>query len=213
MVRLIDLGLERLRSLLKEMAKLSEETVSEAIKAYIAGKNVMDEIFERSVKLRQLEDEVVDLAIELIVRFQPVATDLRYIRSCMEVAYGFSRFGRYAYDISEVLGMFGDLSKCDNSRIIKMGEVVKEMIRTSINAFMNKDLELAKTLPKKDDIADKMYEDLIAEIVKSSNDDKEIKCLVSATLILRYLERIADHANYIGEAVSYVITGKRKPRK
>jgi phosphate transport system protein len=212
MVRLLDLGLERLRSLLKEMADLSEETVSEAIEAYVAGKDMMDEIFKRSVRLRELEDEVVDLAIELIARFQPVASDLRYIRSCMEVAYGFSRFGRYAYDISEVLGMFGDLSKCDHTRIINMGEVVKEMISTSIDAFMSNNLELARTLPEKDDIADKMYEDLIADIVKSSGNE-EMRCLVSATLILRYLERIADHANYIGEAVNYVITGKRKPRK
>ena len=62
-----------------------------------------NQIFEWSEKLKIFQLEVSDLATELIFRYQPVATDLRYIRSCMEIAYGFSRFGRYAYDIIEVL--------------------------------------------------------------------------------------------------------------
>ena len=57
------------------------------------------QIFEWSEKLKIFQLEVSNLATELIFRYQPVATDLRYIRSCMEIAYGFSRFGRYAYDI------------------------------------------------------------------------------------------------------------------
>ena len=64
------------------------------------------EIFESSAKLRFLQDEVSELTIELIARFQPVATDLRYIKSCMEISYGFSRFGRYAYDIIDCTGNF-----------------------------------------------------------------------------------------------------------
>ena len=72
-------------------------------------------IFEQSEKLKMLQDEVTDLAVELIARYQPVATDLRFIKSCMEIAYGYSRFGRYSYDIVDVLETLGPLSGCDKS--------------------------------------------------------------------------------------------------
>src|SRR6266849_7839203 len=99
------------------MAKLSERSVLTAIESYEKGTSVKKEIFDWSEQLRLLQDEVADLAIELIARYQPVATDLRFIRSCMEIAYGFSRFGRYAHDISDVFGIFGDLSACDKTPI------------------------------------------------------------------------------------------------
>ena len=78
--------------------------------------------------------KVGDLAIELIARYQPVATDLRFIRSCMEIAYGFSRFGRYAYDIVDVLETMGSIANCDKSAVLEMSCTVREMIRISVQA-------------------------------------------------------------------------------
>ena len=92
-----------------DMAKLSENSVFAAIESYKSGTAIKKHIFDRSEKLRILQDEVSDLAIELIARYQPVATDLRFIKSCMEISYGFSRFGRYAYDIVEVLETIGSI--------------------------------------------------------------------------------------------------------
>src|SRR3989442_3859902 len=89
-----------------------------------------------------------ELAFELIARCQPVASDLRFIKSCMEVAYGFSRFGRYAHDISDVIGIFGDLSNCDRQIIQEAGSQAKDMIRVSIKAFTERDVELAGRFDK-----------------------------------------------------------------
>ncbi|HEX2406229.1 MAG TPA: PhoU domain-containing protein, partial [Nitrososphaeraceae archaeon] len=75
------------------MAELSEMCVNNAIESYETGIIKKNQVFEWSEKLQVLQLEVSDLASELILRYQPVATDLRYIRSCMEIAYGFSRFG------------------------------------------------------------------------------------------------------------------------
>ncbi len=103
------------------MATLGENTVITAIASYKEDSlKTTKEIFESSSKLRFLQDEVSVLAIELIARFQPVATDLRYIKSCMEISYGFSRFGRYAYDIITVLENLGPLKLCDKSSVIWM---------------------------------------------------------------------------------------------
>ncbi|MBI4258840.1 MAG: phosphate uptake regulator PhoU [Thaumarchaeota archaeon] len=211
MVRLMDIGLERLKNMTIDMAKLSENTVSTAIDAYIQSKDVSGEIHKWSEELRILQDEVSELAVEVIARYQPVASDLRFIRSCMEISYGFSRFGRYAYDISQVLGTFGDLSKCDKSLVKKAGEQAKEMIRMSIKSFTGRDAELAKKVRNMDSVVDEIYLQGVENAAKTRQDD--FKCSVSALLILRYLERIADHATYIGDSVVYTITGERSPRK
>jgi phosphate transport system protein len=91
-----------------DMAKLSERSVFASIESYERGNStIKKQIFEWSENLRLMQDEVSDLSIELIARYQPVATDLRFIRSCMEIAYDFSRFGRYSYDIVDVLETMG----------------------------------------------------------------------------------------------------------
>src|SRR6201987_5377550 len=110
MTQLMDIGLDRLRNMVLDMAELSQNTVSTAIDSYVQGRDLRDRIYGWSEELRMLQDEVSELAVEIIARYQPVATDLRFIKSCMEVSYGFSRFGRYAHDISDVVSIFGDLS-------------------------------------------------------------------------------------------------------
>lgn len=211
MVRLMDIGLERLKNMTIDMAKLSENTVSTAIDAYIQSKDVTEQIYKWSEELRILQDEVSELAVEVIARYQPVASDLRFIKSCMEIAYGFSRFGRYAYDISQVMGVFGDLSRCDKTSVQKAGEASKEMIRLSIKSFTESDAELAKKVDQMDNIVDEIYLNAVENAAKKRQDD--FKCAVSSLLILRYLERIADHATYIGDSVIYTVTGHRSPRK
>ena len=104
LARLLDIGLDRIRNLIMDMATLSEESVNAALESYEKGVMLRPQIFEYSEKLRILRLEVADFATELIARYQPVARNLRFIQSCMDVAYGFSRFGRYAYDISDVTG-------------------------------------------------------------------------------------------------------------
>src|ERR1044071_9425072 len=100
-----------------DMAKLSENSVFTAIESYQKGTHEKRQIFDWSEKLRVLQEEVSDLAIELIARYQPVASDLRFIKSCMEISYGFSRFGRYSYDIVDVLGTMGSISDRKSTRL------------------------------------------------------------------------------------------------
>lgn len=207
----MDLGLDRLRNLILDMAALSESTVAKAIDSYVQGKDLQSRISAESEELRMLQDEVGELAVELIARYQPVASDLRFIKSCMEIAYGFSRFGRYAYDISQVLGVFKDLSACDKAPIERAGEQAKKMIRLSIKSFTGRDVGLADELNEMDNVVDSIYLDFVTRAAETSEAD--LKCTVSATLILRYLERIADHATYVGESVKYIVSGQRAARK
>jgi len=201
----MDLGIDKLRNLLLEMGELSQQTVVAAIEAYHIGKNHQD-VNRWSIKLKQLDDQVSELSIELIARFQPVASDLRYIKACMEISYGFYRYGRYAHDIMEVLDTFGDLTKCDRSVVESAAEKTEEMIKLSVEAFTNQDVDLAKRIVDMDDFVDDAYRGYIKELMRSRKVD--LRCALSQTLILRYLERIADHAVYIGRSVVFIVKGE-----
>jgi phosphate transport system protein len=154
-----------------------------------------------------LASEVEELAVELLARYQPVATDLRFIKSCLEIAYGFSRFGRYAYDIAQVLEVYGDLSECDKSVVQDLSGTVTRMIQTSIQSFKTRDEKLARSLRNDDDHVDKVYLDYNRELSKAPSIP--IRCAVASLLVLRYLERIADHACYIGDSVIYITTAAK----
>jgi phosphate transport system protein len=207
LTRLIDPGLERLRNMLREMASLSERSVETAIKAYTESKAVTEEIFGWSEQLNVLHGQASDLAVELIARYQPLAGDLRYIESCFEISYGFSRLGRYAYDVAQIIDAFGDLSECDSGEVAQMGEKVRKMIHIGVEAFFSADATAALGLKNMDDEVDEAYRQHIRRI--ASNKKGNPRCTVAVTLAIRYLERMADHACYIGDSVVYVASGTR----
>jgi len=203
----MDMGEERLSSAIVDMANLAQDSVVKALEAYEKGQKATDVSRKRAAQLSQLSAEVEELGVDLLARYQPVATDLRFIKSCLEIAYGFSRFGRYAYDIAQVLEIYGDLSACDKSVIHELSEKVTGMIERSIQSFKSRDTELARSLRKDDDEVDQVYYKYTAALAKDKT--VTVRCALASTLVLRYLERIADHACYIGDSVVYIVTGSK----
>lgn len=206
MRRLLDVGINRLSNLLHDMSRVSQECVTMAIDAYLRDRGVVQEVYAKANQLAILKEEVNDLAIELMIRYQPVAADLRFVSSCMEVAYDLVRFGRYAYDIAQIREQFGDLGNCDKSMIAEMSSIVSKMLEDSISAFNKKDKDLAERLIRMDDTVDTAYRSNLKRIV---NNNMDLRCALSSVLVMRYLERIADHAVYIGELVRYMVSGER----
>lgn len=219
MTRLLDLGISRITNIIMDMANLSVKSVDTSIESYEKGSGSKDQIFEWSEQLRILQEEVTELAVELIARYQPVATDLRFIRSCMEISYGFSRFGRYAYDIMDIISTMGPLSHCDKTPVLEMANTAREMIHLSVSALRSQDKDAATRLYSMDDTVDALYRKYLRELIAPSNKAemkemlKDPRCYVSTLLILRYLERISDHACYIGDSVHYIVTGESSPRR
>jgi len=203
----MDMGLERLSNAIGDMANLAQESVMKAIEAYVKGERITKEALNRAHQLSMLSNEVEELAVELLARYQPVATDLRFIKSCLEIAYGFSRFGRYAYDIAQVLEIFGDISQCDKSVVQDLSGKVTKMMQASILSFKTRNTDMARSLRDEDDAVDKIYLDYIKEVTQQK--PIQLKCALASTLVLRYLERIADHACYIGDSVIYITSGKK----
>ena len=223
MTRLLDLGIDHIHNIIMDMAKLSENSVFTAIESYQNGVHIKKQIFDWSEKLRISQEEVSDLSVELIARYQPVASDLRFIKSCMEISYGFSRFGRYSYDIADVLETMGAIADCDKSAVLETSKIVREMITISLQALQSRNKNAVEKLYQMDDIVDAQYRKYFRDIIESSQEQQENsvpskynnnpRCYISALLILRYLERISDHACYIGDSVHYIVTGVSSPRR
>jgi len=197
-----------------DMGHLSVDLVNSALESYEKGIILRSQIFEGSEKLRFLQIEANDFATELIARYQPVAKDLRLIQSFMDASYGFSRFGRYAYDIAEVLDTIGPLPDCDKSQVTIMAKTVKEMIQLSVTSLEKLDKNASQKLYMMDDSVDSIFRNYLKKaITQTKKKNYEPRCYISALLILRYLERISDHACYIGDCVHYVVTADPSPRR
>ncbi len=190
---------------MEKMGTLSLQSINLALDSYLGGKNARQESYNLSHEILLLYDEVGDLTFDMMLRYQPVASDFRLIRSSLEIAYGFTRFGRYAYDITLVRDMFGDLSECRNEVIYTLSGEIKHMITLAVQSFATLDLEKAKELRTDEDLVDKYYNKHLPMLINSGN----VKCALADALVLRYLERIADHAAFIGESVNYIVTGQR----
>ncbi|MEM2154872.1 MAG: phosphate uptake regulator PhoU [Nitrososphaeria archaeon] len=210
MVRLMDIGLERLKNIIVEMGEYSAKTVFLAIDSYLNEQDLMEQLYISAQEIRRIQEEVNELAVEIIARYQPVASDLRFLKSCIEIGYGFSRFGRYAFDIAQVLRIFGKLTSCNKEAVDNAGKHVKDMIKTSIEAFIEKNIEKAKKVKEMDTYIDKIYLNSLKKAAQMK--ENQIKCIVSEVLILRYLERIADHATYIADSTIYIVTGEKIPK-
>jgi phosphate transport system protein len=209
MKRLIDSGLEQLASMLFRMGELAQKTVSLSIINYLEGTHDYKQVKELSATLSSMADPVEDIAFEIIARFQPVASDLRIIKSYMKICYDFRRYGRYALDIAQIYERLGGMDDCDLSfrKISKeMGEETLNMVATSVQALRNHDAELAKTLSAMEKHVDKLYCDYLDKLIATTSTTS---CTISSLLVVRYLERIADHAIYIGESIVYLATGEK----
>jgi phosphate transport system protein len=209
-MRLIDLGLEKLTDTLIQMSNISVRAIELAAEAFMKGIDVSKKVYELSLQLKELHEAVTDIATELIARYQPLATDLRYIKSCYEISYGFYRFGRYAYDIADIIREFGDISYCGMTEVRYTVELVKKLVNESIASFKEKDPEKAKKVIELDDEVDAQYRNYLRKAISDTTTDK--KCDLAVLLLMRYLERIGDHATYIAETVLY-ITGKASSEK
>jgi phosphate transport system protein len=210
MSRIIDRGLEEQSVLIVRMGELTYETLSLSIHGYLEGKSVEAQVRENSDLLVAMADKVEDEAFQLIARFQPVASDLRTIKSYMKIGNDFARYGRYALDIAYINDQLNGLKECETwakDYIEEMSEKVLLMVKISIDALRKYDVTLAKAISETEREVDKMYLDYLAKLI--SQEQANSKCVISSILMTRYLERIADHATYVCESIVYIVTGEK----
>jgi phosphate transport system protein len=208
MHRLLDVGLEQLTALVYRMGEVAEKAVNTSINGFVNRKDTIESEREISEILSAMSVEVENKAFELIAKYQPVASDLRIINSYMKIAYDFERYGRYAWDISFTHKKLTGLDKCADSGdlMLKLVENVCEMVGKSVQALRQHDAELAKTLASTEKEVDELYFAYLDQLAETTAQNK---CVMCNLLVSRFLERIADHTTYVGEAIVYISTGEK----
>jgi phosphate transport system protein len=161
------------------------------------------------------EKEIEKLCLEIILQQSPVASDLRLISAVQKIITDLERIGDHAEDISEITIHLADkqyMKKLEH--IPQMAEATMKMVTDSIDAFVKKDLELARSVIEYDDVIDDLFQkvkkDLIELINKNpDNGDQAIDLIMAA----KYFERIGDHAENIAEWIVFSLTGMHKESK
>lgn len=208
MVRLLDTGLEQLTTLLYKMGEVAKKTIDLSVRGFMAGRDSTEDVRELSDILVSMTADIEDKSFDLIVKFQPVASDLRIINSYMKIAYDFERYGRYAWDISDTYKRLGGLDNFAEPSAV-MGQLAKEvteMVRDSVDSLKQNNAQLAKALAEKETKVDKLYLKYMDQLTGPPSVTKEA---VRSLLLARFLERIADHTTYVGESVVYIATGEK----
>ena len=208
MSRLIDPSMKRLSLAMGQMGNMAIKSMGLAMESFMSGTNTKSECRTVSNALTRQYFEVEDLTFEMLLKYQPVARDFRFIRSSIEISYAFLRFGRYAYDITLVRDSFGDITRCANSRLEDSFRLAERMIQEAVYSFAALDLDKARHIRAQEAMTDVIYRERMLDLLEST----DIKCALAEALLLRYLERIADHALFMSDSITYIVTGRHTLR-
>lgn len=206
-----DLELKALNDKLIEMGALVEGAIKNTITIITNGeydKLETSRIIEE--KINKMEREIQNYCLNLLLLQSPVAGDLRTVSAALKMITDLERIGDQAIDIAE---MSTYLKDCENiysmTHLSEMAERSSNMVTTAIDAFVKKDLKLAKTVATMDDAIDDLFNKVKQEVIDIINTNKELDHqAIDIMLIAKYFEKIGDHAENIGEWVVFSITGK-----
>lgn len=201
--------IEHLNQMLVKMAEEVLKNLKEALDVYY-------QYDENKVQL--INDDIVDLherlieemSLNIMLRERPYAKDLRIVSGILKLVADLERLGDHAEDIRDFAIK---LNNVEHHEIEKLDEAVKislKMVEDSISSFVNKDINIAKKVISDDDIVDKLYEECLDIIIKGEYS-REFS--VYTTLVVKYIERIADHAVNVAEWVIYILSGYHKDKQ
>ena len=208
--RLYNDELKDLSSALIRMGSTAIDAVTRSMQALKTfDKALAKEIIEDDANINAMERDIETMCLKLILKQQPVASDLRKISTAIKMITDIERIGDAASDIAEI-SMYHD--KCTfpdlQEEVLKMAVSAKEMVASSIEAYVKGDLELAKQTMDKDDIVDDYFNKIRHELGSNMYKDMmDMDTVIDYLMIVKYLERIGDHAVNICEWVQFYVTG------
>ena len=204
-----DRQLQLLDEELTHMGELCEVAIANATNALTEGDlEQAQAVIEADEEIDQLEKEIEGLCMKLLLQQQPVARDLRRISAALNM----ERIGDQTSDIAEIVISTRRNTPTQLKKLNEMSVAASKMVRDSVTAYVEKDLELARKVMLEDDTVDQYFDEIREEMIafikeEQGNKGKEIFDLI---MIAKYLERIGDHATNIAEWVEFSITGSHR---
>lgn len=195
------------------MCRAAEQAIENSINALVnRDRGMSKEVIAEDKTIDNMEHDIEQDCLKILLMEHPVAGDFREVSAALKMITDLERIADQAADISEIALQFGDEEFIkEPEHISLMAKLAIGMVKDSVQSYINRDLDLALSLDRRDDRVDLLFEtvkkDLIGLIGQSAdNADQAILFM----MIAKYLERIADHAVNIGEWVEYSITGNHK---
>ena len=205
--------LATLNNELTNMGKLCEIAIEKATKSLSDGNRVLArEVIQADAEIDQAEKDIERLCLKLLLQQQPVASDLRLVSAALKMITDMERIGDQASDIAEIIISGKICDSVDFPKIVEESNQAVKMVTDSVDAYVNKDLELAGKVEADDDIVDLMFDSIKMQITDMIRTNRiEANRAVDLIMVSKYLERIADHATNIAEWVVFSITGVHNP--
>jgi phosphate transport system protein len=200
--------LEVLKENLLKMAAMVEEAIRHSIQSLVKGdSDLAQKTFELEDRINKMEIAIDDMCLKLLALRQPMATDLRFITSAMRIITDLERMGDQAVNISErAISLNQEPQIKPYIDIPRMAEIAQSMVKDVLDAFVNRDPKLARSVCARDDVVDGLNDQVVRELLTYMvSDPKTITRSVHLMIVARCLERIADHATNIAEDVIFMV--------
>ncbi|MGA8026681.1 MAG: phosphate signaling complex protein PhoU [Bryobacteraceae bacterium] len=202
--------LEILKGKLLEMSALVESAVYRSVQGVVEkNEELAQQVLKNEARINQLEIEIDDLAISLLALQAPLAADLRLVTAAIKINNDLERMGDLSVSIAEsALALMRDPIIRPLIDIPHIAGLAQSMVRKALDAFVNRDPEMARSVLASDDAVDNMrtasYHELISFMERNPQQISQALYLLS---VVRNLERIADHATNVAEDVLFLVKG------
>src|SRR6267378_8402011 len=203
--------LDALKQTLLAMGALVEDQIRRVMRALVERDEALArDVIERDHQVNAYDVEVDEKCVELLARYQPAASDLRFLTTAMKIVTDLERIGDQAVNIAQrALELNREPQLKPYIDLPRMAEKSQRMVKESLDAFVTRDTELARRVCAEDADVDALKEQLFRELLTFMMEDpKTIPRAIRLILISRFMERVADHATNIAEMVIYLVDAK-----
>lgn len=197
----------------KDLTKMGaeiEKSMDDMIEALMTQNvELAQEVIDRDQEINQMELKIENECILIIARQQPIATDLRDITSVLKIITDLERIADHCADISKyTINLSNENYIKPIIHIPEMVEEVKRMVKDAIDSCVNKDVQLAREVWSRDDVVDQYFYMIVDELVEIMTQKPEaVRQCKEFLFIVKYLERMGDHATNIADWIVYKVTG------
>ena len=210
-----DTDLESLKKSLTEMGRNSADAVENVLEALcVADADAAAAIVKGDARINNMERDIEHRCMTLLLRQQPVAGDLRRISTAMKVVTDIERIGDHAADIAEIIPHLVTVRKEGDpavSQAIAMGKKAHQMILNALDALTAEDENAARRVIAADDEVDYDFNAIKHQLAQEiAEDPGKVDAALDLLMVIKYLERIGDHAVNVAEWVQFVRTGRYK---
>jgi len=203
-------SLEDLKENLLVMAGLAEQSIQRAVEAYrVRDLSICDLVSRSEIAINRMERDIDQAALDLLAMEQPMASDLRFILSVIKINADLERVGDAAKSITDRVRQIDQLPAADLPvDIPRMATLAADMVRKSLQSFIDGNAELARSVLTMDDAVDAMNRAAYKMLTKVMEEQSHLAPqALNALMISRSLERVADHATNIAEDVIFWVQG------